>query len=220
MVAPMEYTGRTQVGGAPQSRRLGTLTLHKLAVGSLDNNVYLLEGRDGTRLLVDAAADVQVIASQLLHSGGLDFVLTTHRHHDHWGALGEVVADTGAGTMAGAADADAIDVPTSHRLAHDDSIDLDGTELRVIGLRGHTPGGIALAFADDSGTWHILTGDSLFPGGVGRTTPETFGQLFGDVSTRIFDVYPDDTWVYPGHGWDTTLGAERPHLDEWRERGW
>ncbi len=216
----MEYTGRTQVGGAPQSRQLGTLALTKLAVGPLDNNVYLLEGRAGTRLLIDAATDPAAIESALLVPGGLDWVLTTHRHHDHWGALAEVASRTGAQTMAGSADADAIEVATDRRLSHGEVIDLDGTALRVIELRGHTPGGVALAFADDTGRYHLITGDSLFPGGVGRTTSDTFGELLADVTTRIFDVYPDDTWVYPGHGWDTNLGTERPHLAEWRERGW
>jgi glyoxylase-like metal-dependent hydrolase (beta-lactamase superfamily II) len=70
------------------------------------------------------------------------------------------------------------------------------------------------------GSDHIFTGDCLFPGGVGRTTPEDFPQLYADVTTKVFDVFGDDTWIYPGHGWDTTLGAERPKLTEWRERGW
>ena len=62
---------------------------------------------------------------------------------------------------------------------------------------------------------------SLFPGGVGKTWKRgDFTQLLADVTSRVFDVYPDSTVVYPGHGDDTTLGAERPHLGEWRERGW
>jgi glyoxylase-like metal-dependent hydrolase (beta-lactamase superfamily II) len=77
-----------------------------------------------------------------------------------------------------------------------------------------------VAWTDPQGRTHIFTGDSLFPGGVGRTTPETFPQLLDDVTVRLFDRFGDDTWIYPGHGWDTTLGAERPHLAEWRARGW
>jgi glyoxylase-like metal-dependent hydrolase (beta-lactamase superfamily II) len=81
---------------------------------------------------------------------------------------------------------------------------------------------VALVYNDPDGHAHIWTGDSLFPGGVGNTQedPDRFAALLGDVQTRIFDVYDDDTWIYPGHGSDTTLGAERPHLQEWRERGW
>jgi glyoxylase-like metal-dependent hydrolase (beta-lactamase superfamily II) len=81
---------------------------------------------------------------------------------------------------------------------------------------------VALAYNDPGGHAHIWTGDALFPGGIGNVQqdPERFASLLGDVQTRIFDVYDDDTWIYPGHGADTTLGAERPHLQQWRERGW
>jgi glyoxylase-like metal-dependent hydrolase (beta-lactamase superfamily II) len=216
----MEYTGRTEVGGRPAVRNLGTLTLHKLAVGPLDNNVYLLQGRSGTRLLVDAAAEAPTIRGRLLPDDRCDFIVTTHRHQDHWAALADVLTATAATTLAGAQDAEGIDVPTDQLLHHGDIIDLDGTPIMVLELRGHTPGGVALAFADDTGRQHLITGDSLFPGGVGRTTPETFDQLLDDVVARVFDVYDDDTWIYPGHGWDTTLGAERRHLDEWRKRRW
>ena len=62
----------------------------------------------------------------------------------------------------------------------------------------------------------------LFPGGVGNTwgDADRFAQLLADVTSRLFDPLPDETWVYPGHGGDTTIGAERPQLAEWRERGW
>jgi glyoxylase-like metal-dependent hydrolase (beta-lactamase superfamily II) len=95
--------------------------------------------------------------------------------------------------------------------------------LEVVHLRGHTPGSIALVWRGPEGAGtHLFTGDSLFPGGVGNTQQdaERFRSLIDDVEARLFDVLPDDTWVYPGHGRDTTLGAERPHLGEWRERGW
>jgi glyoxylase-like metal-dependent hydrolase (beta-lactamase superfamily II) len=93
--------------------------------------------------------------------------------------------------------------------------------LDVIHLRGHTPGSIALLHRDTAGIPHLFTGDSLFPGGPGRTTsPEDFTSLINDLESRIFDQLPDETWFYPGHGKDSTLGAERPHLTEWRKRGW
>lgn len=220
----MTYTGRVEVGGPADVAELGGLTLSKLAVGPLDNNVYLLraaQARDsGVRsLLIDAAAEPDRIL-ELIGDDGVDAVLTTHRHGDHWLALDDVIAATGATTMAGSNDADAIDVVTDRRLAHGDTLTVGDVELEVIELRGHTPGSIALAFTDAAGTAHIISGDSLFPGGVGRTTPDTFPQLFADVTTRIFDRFGDDTWVHPGHGWDTTLGVERPQLDEWRTRGW
>jgi glyoxylase-like metal-dependent hydrolase (beta-lactamase superfamily II) len=91
----------------------------------------------------------------------------------------------------------------------------------VITLRGHTPGSVALAIADDTGRTHLLTGDSLFPGGPGRTTtPADFASLMTDLTERVFDPLGDDTRVLPGHGDATTLGAERPHLPSWWARGW
>ncbi|MCB0950239.1 MAG: MBL fold metallo-hydrolase, partial [Mycobacterium sp.] len=88
---------------------------------------------------------------------------------------------------------------------------------------GHTPGSIALALGGPAtgDQVQIFTGDCLFPGGPGRTTrPEEFESLMNDLETKVFANYPDGTAIYPGHGDDTTLGAERPHLAEWRERGW
>ena len=93
----------------------------------------------------------------------------------------------------------------------------------MVHLRGHTPGSIALVYRDPSagGHPHVFTGDSLFPGGHGRTTStEDHLQLMDDLEERIFGPLPDETWVYPGHGDDTSLGRERPDLGEWRTRGW
>ncbi|MCZ9346797.1 MBL fold metallo-hydrolase, partial [Streptomyces sp. TRM76130] len=88
-------------------------------------------------------------------------------------------------------------------------------------LVGHTPGSIALVYDDPHGHPHVFTGDCLFPGGPGRTTrPEEFRSLMDDLEEKVFGPLPDETWVYPGHGDDTTIGAERPHLSEWRARGW
>ena len=97
--------------------------------------------------------------------------------------------------------------------------------LEVIAIAGHTPGSIALLYDDsasEGGHPHLFTGDSLFPGGVGNTFGDesAFQQLIDDVETKLFARLPDDTWFYPGHGNDSTLGVERPHLAEWRERGW
>ena len=96
------------------------------------------------------------------------------------------------------------------------------TELSVIHLVGHPPGSIALVIDAAGDAPYIFTGDCLFPGGVGNTQkdPARFTSLLDGVESKVFDRLPDATWVYPGHGADTTLGAERPHLEEWRERGW
>ena len=104
---------------------------------------------------------------------------------------------------------------------HGDTVTLGDCSLEVIHLRGHTPGSIALLHRDADGTPHLFSGDSLFPGGPGKTwSAEDFTSLMDDLESRVFDQLPDETWFYPGHGDDSTLGAERPHLGEWRARGW
>lgn len=205
-------------------RRLEGLVIRKMAVSQMNNNVYLLTcTASGRQLLVDAADDAPRIRRLIDEgTGGLDHVVTTHRHWDHVRALEAVLESTGARSYAGAADADALPVQPDVRLIDGDRISVGAVELEVIHLRGHTPGSVALAYRDPEGAAHVFTGDSLFPGGVGNTRNEgqSFGSLFADVTSRVFDRFGDDTWIYPGHGDDTTLGMERPHLHEWRERGW
>jgi glyoxylase-like metal-dependent hydrolase (beta-lactamase superfamily II) len=221
----MTYTGDVVSGGPSDRRDLPLLTIRKASLGTMANNVYLLTcARTGAQLLIDAADDPARIMALVAEGGaGLDVIVTTHQHWDHHRGLAQVVASAKPHTTAaGAADADALPVIPSRRLSHGDTLGFGQITLDVIHLRGHTPGSIALAYDDPQGHAHIWTGDSLFPGGVGNVQkdPELFASLLGDVQTRIFDVYADDTWIYPGHGADTTLGAERPHLQQWRERGW
>jgi glyoxylase-like metal-dependent hydrolase (beta-lactamase superfamily II) len=156
-------------------------------------------------------------------------VVTTHQHWDHHRALADVVGATSAATVAGVPDAAAITeqtgVPIALEVVQGDTVPVGDCTLQVIALAGHTPGSIALLYDDsasEGGHPHLFTGDSLFPGGVGNTfgDSDAFAQLLDEVSTKIFDQLPDDTWFYPGHGNDSTLGAERPHLGEWRARGW
>jgi glyoxylase-like metal-dependent hydrolase (beta-lactamase superfamily II) len=151
----------------------------------------------------------------------VSLIITTHRHPDHWQALAEVAERTGAPTAAHAMDAPGIPVPTDVLLLDGDAVEVGSCRLEAIHLVGHTPGSIALLYDDPDGAPHLITGDCLFPGGVGKTTtPEDFDSLYSGVVSRIFERLPDETWVYPGHGWDTTIGAERPSLAEWRDRGW
>ncbi|WP_019901188.1 MBL fold metallo-hydrolase [Salinispora arenicola] len=209
-------------GVAPGFRKLSALTISKVSVGPGDNNCYLLRCRSTSKqLMIDAANEPEVLLD--FCDRRLDAVVTTHQHWDHWEhALAAVVDATGATTYTGEPDAPAIAVPTDVLLHDGDVITCGAFELRVIRLTGHTPGGVALLFDDPDGHPHLFTGDSLFPGGVGNTfgDPDAFTTLFQDVEGKIFDKLPDDTWVYPGHGADTTLGAERPSLPEWRSRGW
>jgi glyoxylase-like metal-dependent hydrolase (beta-lactamase superfamily II) len=219
------YTGHVEPRGAPATRELAEITITKMSVGPMDNNAYLLVCRHtGDALLIDAANDNQRI-SDLLGDGPerprLRSIVTTHSHRDHWQALGAVAGQTGANLYAGAADASELPVPTDVALDQGDTVPLGVSALGVIALRGHTPGSVALLYRDPSGGNHLFTGDSLFPGGPGKTTtPENFTSLMDDLEARVFGALDDDTWVYPGHGDDTTLGKERPHLAEWRARGW
>lgn len=216
----MSYTGEVTVGGPAQVRELPELIISKIAVGPYDNNCYLLRcRRTGAQLLVDAADTPDALLA-LVGDDGLESVVTTHRHADHWQALPTVVDATRATTIAHPLDAPELPVPTDLLVEGGDVVRVGDVTLEVIHLRGHTPGSIALLYDDPEGPPHLFTGDSLFPGGVGKTTPETFPQLIDDVATRVFDRLPDETWFYPGHGNDSTLGVERPHLEEWRARGW
>jgi glyoxylase-like metal-dependent hydrolase (beta-lactamase superfamily II) len=198
------------------------LTIAKLSVGGpMDNNAYLLTcTATGTQLMIDAANDADRLI-ELIGSGGLATVVTTHQHWDHWQALAAVVDATGAVSVAHELDAGELPV-RSVTVADGDIIACGEVQLEVIHLVGHTPGSIALLYRDPAGHAHLWTGDSLFPGGVGNTEhdPDRFGSLIRDVSTKIFDRLPDDTVFYPGHGKNSTLGAERPSLPEWRARGW
>ena len=217
----MSYRGKVVPGGPPDVRELAKLTITKFSVGDMDNNVYLLRCQaTDEQVLVDAADEASRIL-RVVGSDGLRRVVTTHRHWDHHRALPEVVTATGAITVAGDADADELPVPVDERVSDGDTVQVGDCRLEVIHLVGHTPGSIALLYDDPDGTPHLFTGDSLFPGGVGKTwSPEDFRSLVDDVSRKLFDRLPDETWFYPGHGNDSTLGAERPHVAEWRSRGW
>ncbi len=220
----MTYTGDVRVGGPSDTREIDGLVVTKMAVGPMDNNAYLLRcASTGQGLLIDAANEPDRLI-EMIASVPVGTIVTSHRHADHWQALWEVQQHTGAEVVAHPADADELPVTVTRRVGHGEVLRFGDAEVSVIHLRGHTPGSIAICY-DASGRMagepHVFTGDSLFPGGVGKTvTPETFTSLLNDVTERLFDPLPDATWVYPGHGRDTTLGAERPHLGEWRDRGW
>jgi len=220
-MSEMPYSGKVHPGGRPDVRELAKLVITKLSVSEMDNNVYLLRCRQtDDQLLIDAADDAGTIL-EVVGGDGLRTVVTTHRHWDHHRALPEVVTATGAETVAGTDDADELPVPVDRRVTDGDTVQVGDCTLEVIHLVGHTPGSITLLYDDPDGTPHLFTGDSLFPGGVGKTwAPEDFASLVEDVSTKVFDRLPDETWFYPGHGADSTLGEQRPHLAEWRDRGW
>jgi glyoxylase-like metal-dependent hydrolase (beta-lactamase superfamily II) len=227
MNQPTSYTGEVTVGGAADVRELTDLTITKVAVDEkMSNNCYLLRcNESGEQVLIDAAAAPETLLP-LICDAGLTAVVTTHQHWDHHRALADVVRATGASVVAGEPDADAITeqtgVPVDRRVADGDTVAVGSCVLEVIRITGHTPGSICLLYRDPSGHPHLFTGDSLFPGGVGNTfgDADAFATLVDDVETKLFGALPDDTWFYPGHGNDSQLGVERPHLAQWRERGW
>jgi len=221
----MTYTGKVSVGGPAQTREVPGLSITKVAVGPMDNNAYLLRcASTGELLLIDAANEAETLLS-LIDGRPLATIVTTHRHGDHWQALEALAKATGAETVAHVEDAPDLPVAPSMLVSHGDTVDVGDARLSVIHLRGHTPGSIALCYGASgalAGEPHLFTGDSLFPGGPGNTgnNPARFGSLITDLENRIFAELPDGTWVYPGHGADTTIGTERPHVPEWRARGW
>ena len=223
----VSYTGEVTPGGRPDVRETAGLTITKVAVDpEMSNNCYLLRCRTtGDQVLVDAAAEPQRLLD-VIGDGGLTTVVTTHRHWDHHRALADVVRATGADVLVGTPDAAAVTeqtgVPVTRHLEHGDTVAVGDCTLEVLALAGHTPGSVALLYDEPDGHPHLFTGDSLFPGGVGNTfgDADAFVQLIDEVEAKVFARLPDDTWFYPGHGNDGRLGDERPHLAEWRARGW
>lgn len=220
-----------------------TVSVRSLSVSKMENNVYLITAKsDGRQVLIDAADEFERINDFVLATAGedgagrlreqgepnIEALITTHSHWDHIRALPAAVATYSPATYCGAADAPSIleqeDVQVEHLLQGGETLTFGDITLEVISLRGHTPGSIALVYQepeDDGAPVLLFTGDSLFPGGVGKTdTPADFKQLLNDVRERIFSVFDDNTVVLPGHGQHTTLGADRGNLDEWEARGW
>lgn len=212
---------------------LDDVVIRHISVSEMSNNVYLITERSsGKQLLVDAADDWPAIVELIASAAGdgpeprITGIATTHQHWDHVRALKQAHEQYPVATYAGAEDVAEIEsrsgVPTSHPIKHGDRLPLGEVVIECVHLRGHTPGSFAYVVRDSSGRIVILSGDSLFPGGVGNTweDPQRFMSLFADVSERLFDKYPDESLVYPGHGDFTTLGTERPQLSAWQERGW
>ena len=218
------YTGHVDPGTAAR-RTLPGATILKASVGPMDNNAYLVTcSATGETLLIDAANDAEVLVDLIRrYAPKVSLIVTSHQHFDHWQALEAVAAETGAPTAVNKIDAGPLPVKPDRLLANGDTVQIGELTFDVIHLRGHTPGSIGLALAGPATgeVTQLFTGDCLFPGGVGKTwQPGDFTQLLDDVTTRVFEIYPDSTVIYPGHGDDTVLGAERPNLGQWRDRGW
>lgn len=217
----------TLAPGAEHTIELPGLAVTKIVVDEkMHNNCYLLRCTStGSQALIDAADDADRLL-RLIGAPLITSVITTHQHWDHHRALAKVVEETAAVAVAGAPDAAAITEQTGVTIdlevTDDDVIAVGAVRLTVVRLTGHTPGSIALVYEPEGTPAHIFTGDSLFPGGVGNTFGDSaaFATLIDDVEAKVFDEFDDATVFHPGHGDDSTLGAERPHLEEWRARGW
>nr|WP_284287092.1 MBL fold metallo-hydrolase [Angustibacter aerolatus] len=219
-----DYTGDVRPGGPADVRELDALTIRKVSVGDMDNDAYLLTCRATGEQPARRRRGRRAPAAAAGRGGWRR--PRPRRHHPPAPRPPPRAAGRGRG----------------HRCPHGRGC---GGRRRPAGARRRPargrrrgavrrgraagdaparphPGSVALRYDDPAGRPHLFTGDSLFPGGVGNTRGDAaaFTSLLRDVEERLFDVLPDDTWVYPGHGADTTLGAERPHLTEWRERGW
>jgi len=190
--------------------------VHKVVVGPLDTNVYVLRCRETDQaVLIDAADEAELLLS-MCRELGVGPVLETHGHHDHVQA---VPALRKAGYEVGITAEDAPMLAGSDFVLEDDSaIDVGRLRLRTIFTPGHTPGSMCFLL---EGSPVLFGGDTLFPGGPGKTTNPGghFPTIIRSIEERLFTL-DDDTVVMPGHGEDTTIGAERPHLGEWVERGW
>ena len=189
------YTGHVDPGTAAR-RTLPGATILKASVGPMDNNAYLVTcSATGETLLIDAANDAEVLIDLIRrYAPKVSLIVTSHQHFDHWQALEAVTDATGAPTAAHEIDAEPLPVKPDRLLADGDTVHIGELTFHVIHLRGHTPGSIALAL-DGPATGHVtqlFTGDCLFPGGIGKTwQPGDFAQLLEDVTTKVFDVYPD-----------------------------
>jgi glyoxylase-like metal-dependent hydrolase (beta-lactamase superfamily II) len=191
--------------------------VHRVVVGPIDNNVHVVRCRQtGDAVLIDAANEHERLL-ELCQRLGVRRVVETHGHWDHIQAV-PAVRDAGLDVAVTAADADMLPA-YDQIIADDDVIEVGALRLRAIATPGHTPGSVCFAV---EGTPLLFTGDTLFPGGPGATSYPggDFATIIDSIDRRIFAVFADSTLVLPGHGADTTVGAERPHFDEWVARGW
>jgi glyoxylase-like metal-dependent hydrolase (beta-lactamase superfamily II) len=191
--------------------------IHRYVVGPIDNNVFVLRCKQtGEALLVDAANEHDKLLA-CCRELGVRQVVETHGHWDHIQAVPEL---RDAGYQVAVAAADAAMLPSYDLLLEDGGLlSVGQLKIRTIATPGHTPG--SLCFLID-GSPVVLTGDTLFPGGPGNTQQPLgdFPTIIDSIERRLFAPLPGGTLVLPGHGASTTIGQERPHLDEWVERGW
>lgn len=188
------------------------MTVKKFSVGPFDNNVYVVHCTGSNdAIIVDGAADPDRILREVEGMTVIGIV-QTHGHPDHVQALARLVDTLRAPVYAHPGDK--MPVP-SKPLRGGETISVGEIDVQVLATPGHTPGSVSFLARG-----HLFSGDTLFPGGPGNTNnnKQRFAEVMRSVE-RLFEL-PDDTRVSPGHGLDTTLGRERPHVPTWRARGW
>ncbi len=190
--------------------------IDKFVVGPFENNVFVVRDKgSGEAVLIDAANEHELLLD-VCRKTGVRRVLTTHGHWDH---IQAVTAVRDAGIEVGIADADAAMLPSyDFTIPDNDVLTVGGLRFRAIHTPGHTPGSTCFEL---EGHPVVFSGDTLFPGGAGNTATKgaSFEEIISSIDRRLFTL-PAETLVFPGHGLDTTVGAERPNLDAWIERGW
>lgn len=199
--------------------RDGPVTIRKVSVEAMDNNVYVVQCTATSRsLVVDAAARPDRIVEAIGDSEPVA-VVQTHGHWDHvraWDGLRR--ADLEIWGHPG--DEALFPRPVDQALDDGDVIEVGDIAVEVLHVPGHTPGSL-LYLVHGADRDHLLSGDTLFPGGPGKTTGRAeFAQVMDGLEAKVFDRLDDTTRVHPGHGDSTTIGAERPSLPDWRTRGW
>jgi len=200
----------------PAHYETSDVRIDKIVVGGFENNVFVMRDKHtGDAVLIDAANEHDLLL-EVSKATGVRRVLTTHGHFDHIQAVTQM---RDAGIDVGIATEDAKMLPSYDFIIPDDEvIEVGDLRLHTIHTPGHTRGSTCFLL---EGHPVLFSGDTLFPGGVGNTTFEggDFPTIIQSVDRRLFTL-PEETLVLPGHGLDTTIGSERPHLDEWVERGW
>jgi glyoxylase-like metal-dependent hydrolase (beta-lactamase superfamily II) len=190
--------------------------IHKVVVGPMDNNVFVLRCREsGEGVLLDAANEHDLLL-ELCEALDVRTVLETHGHDDH---IQAVPAIREAGYQVGVTAADAAMLPAYDYLLEDESvIDVGRLRLHTMATPGHTPGSMCFRL---EGSPVLFSGDTLFPGGPGNTNfGGDFPTILRSIEDRLFSPLDAETLVLPGHGDDTTIGTESPHFQEWVDRGW
>jgi len=199
----------------------GRIAVDKIEVGTFENNCYVIRDLSSdAAVVVDAPFEADTIVR---HCSGLDVteIVLTHGHFDHVSALADLRDLLEARSACHAADHSMMPAPVDRTIADGDVVSVGSVPLTAMHTPGHTPGGLCLLYESEGSTPVLFSGDTLFPGGPGNTKLEygDFATIIESIRTRLFTL-ADETIVMPGHGLDTTIGTERPHLGEWIARGW